>query len=115
MCCSRFFVGVSAFIFSFRFNDYLDYNVLIPETVKEPVCSCQFLFSMNSYDHLIGVAERNKLVNSSENGLKNPIPEAKDLPAFGHRISLALEKVCVLFSLSICCMHVRMTKRCVNS
>ena len=109
MCCSRFFVGVLACnVFSFRFKNYLDYSAPIPETVKEPVCSCQFLFSMNSYDHLVGVAERNKLVNSSENGLKNPIPEAKDLPAFGHRISLALEKVCVLLSLPICGMNVRM-------
>lgn len=48
---------------------------------------------MSSYDHLKGVADRKNLVNVSEIGLVNPIPLAKNLPEFGHRISVALEKV----------------------
>ena len=48
---------------------------------------------MNSYDHLRGVADRQNLINSSEYGLINPIPQAKDLPDFGQRIKLALSKV----------------------
>ena len=48
---------------------------------------------MASYDHLKGVADRKKLINSSESGLVNPVPQAKNLEEFGHRIYEALEKV----------------------
>lgn len=77
----------------FRFADYFDYKAELPNELQAPYCTSEFLFSMSSYDHLIGVAEREKLANSSEHGLVNPIPEAKNLPVFGHRISKALAKV----------------------
>ena len=48
---------------------------------------------MHSYDHLKGVADRKLLINASEAGLVNPIPHAKKLEEFGHRINVALEKV----------------------
>ena len=48
---------------------------------------------MASYDHLIVVADRKKLINSSESGLVNPVPQAKNLEEFGHRIYESLEKV----------------------
>jgi len=54
---------------------------------------------MYTYDHLKGVAERKLLVNSSEAGLVNPVPQAKNLDEFGHRISMAMGKVRVVLQL----------------
>lgn len=76
-----------------RIEDYVNYDSLLPETLETPICKSEFLFSMSSYDHLKGVADRKNLVNVSEIGLVNPIPQAKDLPEFGHRINTALAKV----------------------
>ena len=73
----------------------MDYNEALTTPNEEPFCDCQFLFSMNSYDHLKGVAERKNLINSSEYGLVNPIPQAKDLPDFGQRIKFALSEVSI--------------------
>lgn len=75
-----------------RIEDYVDYVTKLPSELKEPICNSEFLFSMSSYDHLKGVAERKKLVNASEHGLVNPIPHAKNLPEFGHRIYTALSQ-----------------------
>ena len=71
----------------------MNYKRKLPENLKKPFCSTEFSFSMYSYDHLKGVADRKLLINSSEAGLVNPVPQAKNLDEFGHRIYEALEKV----------------------
>ena len=90
----NFFYNFSFFLL--RIEDFIDYNEVIPDPKEKPVCDSEFLFSMNSYDHLRGVSDRKNLVNSSEYGLVNPIPQAKDLSEFGHRIKRALSKVTFL-------------------
>ena len=64
---------------------------------KRPFCKTDLPFSMNSYDHLKGVALRHSLDNSSEFGLlrllPTIIPNVKSIDEFGSIISTALEKV----------------------
>lgn len=92
-CVLLTFQGFSCFLCVFRIEEFVDYDSVIQERNETPVCDSEFLFSMNSYDHLKGVAERKNLMNSSEYGLVNPIPQAKDLAEFGQRIKLALFQV----------------------
>ena len=77
-----------------KIEDYLDYSAREGngEQRDKPLCDSEFLFSMSSYDHLKGVAARRSLTNSSEYGLVNPIPQAKELSKFGHRIRAAMLK-----------------------
>ena len=79
--------------YSFRIEDFVNYKSKLPEKLKKPFCSSSFEFSMFSYDHLKGVANRKHLINSSEAGLINPVPQAKNIGEFGHRIYEALAKV----------------------
>jgi len=75
-----------------KIEDFLDYSVESTSIKEEPICDSEFLFSMSSYDHLKGVAVRKELANSSEYGLVNPIPQAKELSKFGLRVKAALSK-----------------------
>lgn len=75
-----------------KIEDFLDYSNDGSLDKDEPLCDSEFLFSMSSYDHLKGVAARRTLTNSSEYGLVNPIPQAKELSKFGHRIRNAMLK-----------------------
>jgi len=78
-----------------KIEDFADYKVQLPEDKEKftkPYCNSEFAFSMHSYDHLKGVGDRKLLINASEAGLVNPIPHAKKLEEFGHRINVALEK-----------------------
>lgn len=64
--------------------------------MRKPFCLTDLPFSMNSYDHLKGVALRDMVDNSSEFGLMNIlpniIPNVKSVEDFADIISLALEK-----------------------
>merc|ERR1712080_795665 len=73
-----------------KMEEFLDYKGDMALEREKPYCDSEFLFSMSSYDHLKGVSARRKLTNSAEYGLVNPIPQAKDLSNFGHRIKVAL-------------------------
>jgi len=75
-----------------KVEDFLDYSNDGISPKEEPHCDSEFLFSMSSYDHLKGVAARKTLTSSSEYGLINPIPQAKELSKFGHRVKSALAK-----------------------
>ena len=69
--------------------------------MRKPFCLTDLPFSMNSYDHLKGVALRDMVDNSSEFGLMNIlpniIPNVKSVEDFADIISLALEKVSLCF------------------
>lgn len=75
-----------------KIEDFLDNSIEVYSKKEEPICMSQFLFSMSSYDHLKGVSLRENLTNGSEYGLVNPIPQAKDISLFGHKIKVALSK-----------------------
>ena len=70
---------------------------VIPENLTTPICTTDLPFSMYAYDHLKGVALRNTLGNSSEQGiisvLPNIMPDVKSVDQFGHIINVALQKV----------------------
>ena len=87
--------------YSFRIEHYLNEKQPLPIKLNQPFCTSEFLFSMKSYDHLKGVAERKFLQNITEDGLVNPIPQVKNLPEFGHKVHLALQNVGNLFCIFI--------------
>lgn len=76
--------------------DHLNLEEVIPENLTTPICTTDLPFSMYAYDHLKGVALRNTLGNSSEQGiisvLPNIMPDVKSVDQFGHIINVALQK-----------------------
>jgi len=84
---------------SFDISDYIENtNVIELPTgeLKKPFCVTDLPFSMNSYDHLKGVALRHSIDNSSELGLLHLlptiIPNVKTVDEFGTIVSRTLEK-----------------------
>ena len=86
-------------IFESTYSTFESYNIdlhkemsdALPGT-REPDCSSQLDFSMQTFEHLIGIQQRSSLVMGPEISLQQKVLEGMDLKTFGNWIGYNIEK-----------------------
>lgn len=102
-------------IFESTHSTFESYNIdyrkemlnALPGT-REPNCSSQLDFSMQTFEHLAGIQQRSNLVMAPEIALESKVIEDMDLKTFGNWIGYNIEKNSSWISYNLATLYYRM-------